>query len=166
MTRNMSRLRRTRSSVDAPTEPLAPRMVIVRVMRLLLPRLLPQLRADRPDLKLFLREETSHAACDSLHHGAVDCVLIALPYACGDVEIEVLFEDKLYLAFPGGDPALPGANVKVLPSSIDPAQLLLLEDGHCLKDHALAACNRPELRAGGRQHPLRLQLDTRLESFQ
>ena len=124
--------------------------VIPTIAPFLLPTLLPRLRAERPELKLFLREETSHAACDSLHHGAVDCVLIALPYACGDVEIEVLFEDKLYLAFPGGDPALPGANVKVLPSSIDPAQLLLLEDGHCLKDHALAACNRPELRAGGR----------------
>jgi LysR family hydrogen peroxide-inducible transcriptional activator len=38
----------------------------------------------------------------------------------------------------------------IAPSSIDPAQFLLLEDGHCLKDHALAACNRPDMRSGAR----------------
>src|SRR3546814_13925427 len=38
----------------------------------------------------------------------------------------------------------------VTADQLDPSQLLMLEDGHCLKDHALAACNRPELRAGAR----------------
>ncbi len=122
--------------------------VIPTIAPFLLPRLLPQLRADRPDLKLFLREETSHAACDSLHHGQVDCVLLALPYACGDVDHIDLFEDKLLLAIPGDSAdAMPGP---IAPSSIDPTQFLLLEDGHCLKDHALAACNRPDMRSGAR----------------
>lgn len=122
--------------------------VIPTIAPFLLPTLLPRLRAERPDLKLFLREETSQAACDSLHHGNVDCVLLALPFACGDVDHVDLFKDKLLLAFPPGSADnLPDA---VLPSSIDPAQLLLLEDGHCLKDHALAACNRPDLRAGAK----------------
>lgn len=122
--------------------------VIPTIAPFLLPRLLPQLRADRPDLKLFLREETSHAACDSLHHGQVDCVLLALPYACGDVDHIDLFEDRLLLAIPGDSAdAIPGP---VAPSQIDPAQFLLLEDGHCLKDHALAACNRPDMRSGAR----------------
>ncbi len=122
--------------------------VIPTIAPFLLPRLLPRLRADRPDLKLFLREETSHAACDSLHHGQVDCVLLALPYACGDVDHIDLFEDRLLLAIPGDSAdAMPGP---IAPSSIDPAQFLLLEDGHCLKDHALAACNRPDLRSGAR----------------
>ncbi len=122
--------------------------VIPTIAPFLLPRLLPRLRADRPDLKLFLREETSHAACDSLHHGQVDCVLLALPYACGDVDHIDLFEDRLLVAIPGDSAdAMPGP---ITPSSIDPAQFLLLEDGHCLKDHALAACNRPDMRSGAR----------------
>ena len=122
--------------------------VIPTIAPFLLPTLLPRLRAERPELKLFLREETSQAACDSLHHGQVDCVLLALPYGCGDVEHETLFEDRLLLALPQERAAtLPE---RVSPSAIEPADMLLLEDGHCLKDHALAACNRPDLRSGAR----------------
>ena len=120
--------------------------VIPTIAPFLLPKLLPRLRSDWPDLKLYLREETSQAACDSLHRGQVDCVLLALPYGCGDVEAAELFEDRLYVAVP---PALAGGLPDSLtPAAIDEDKLLLLEDGHCLKDHALAACNRPELRAG------------------
>jgi len=118
--------------------------VIPTIAPFLLPRLLPTLRAQWPDLKLYLREETSQAACDSLHRGQVDCVLLALPYGCGDVDTAELFDDRLYVAFPPGDGEPP---LHVTPASIDQGRLLLLEDGHCLKDHALAACNRPELRA-------------------
>src|SRR3546814_10678269 len=70
----------------------------------LLPTLLPKLRREWPDLKLFLREETSQAACDSLHRGQLDCVLLALPYNCGEVESFELFEDRLFVAFPPGMP--------------------------------------------------------------
>jgi LysR family hydrogen peroxide-inducible transcriptional activator len=122
--------------------------VIPTIAPFLLPRLLPQLRRDRPALKLFLREETSAQACDSLHHGQVDCVLLALPYLCGEVDVETLFDDPLLVAFPGQFPIdLPAT---VTADMMDPAQLLMLEDGQCLKDHALAACNRPEQRAGAR----------------
>lgn len=119
--------------------------VIPTIAPFLLPRILPKLRSEWPDLKLYLREETTGAACDSLHRGHVDCVLLALPYHCGDVETEDLFDDRLFVAFPEG--ALPGPPPTVPPTGIDENRLLLLEDGHCLKDHALAACNRPELRA-------------------
>ena len=122
--------------------------VIPTIAPFLLPGLLPRLRKERPSLKLFLREEPSAQACESLHHGTVDCVLLALPYACGDVESEALFDDALFVAVPGDQsddlPAMVSAD------QIDPSQMLMLEDGHCLKDHALAACNRPELRAGAR----------------
>ncbi|MEQ1509087.1 MAG: hydrogen peroxide-inducible genes activator [Sphingopyxis sp.] len=122
--------------------------VIPTIAPFLLPTLLPRLRVERPDLKLFLREETSQMACDNLHHGNVDCVLLALPYACGDVEHAALFDDRILLAMSAEMAATLPDNIA--PSSIDPVQLLLLEDGHCLKDHALAACNRPDLRAGAR----------------
>lgn len=119
--------------------------VIPTIAPFLLPRILPRLRAAWPDLKLYLREETTAAACDSLHRGHVDCVLLALPYHCGDVETVDLFEDRLFVAFPQKD--MPRPVDGVAPDAIDERRLLLLEDGHCLKDHALAACNRPELRA-------------------
>ncbi len=118
--------------------------VIPTIAPFLLPSMLPKLRREWPSLKLFLREETSQAACEALHRGQLDCVLLALPYACGDVESAPLFDDRLFVAFPGGE-APSGASVEV--GSIDENRMLLLEDGHCLKDHALAACNRPELRA-------------------
>lgn len=120
--------------------------VIPTIAPFLLPRLLRPVRQDWPDLKLFLREETSAAACDSLHRGQLDCVLLALPFGCGDVESEVIFEDRLHVAYPGSEN--PPASIR--PDQIDQDRLLLLEDGHCLKDHALSACNRPELRAEAR----------------
>ncbi len=134
--------------VRAEGKPLAGELrlgVIPTIAPFLLPALLPRLRAQWPDLKLFLREETSAAACKALHRGQLDCVLLALPYACGDVERAELFDDSFLVAFPpGAADALPD---KVKPAAIDETKLLLLEDGHCLKDHVLSACNRPELRA-------------------
>ena len=119
--------------------------VIPTVAPFMLPRILPRLRHDYPELKLYLREEASAAACEGLHGGRTDCVLLALPYACGEVEAARLFDDRLFLAFPRGEIVAPEGGVR--PGDIDERRLLLLEDGHCLKDHALAACNRPEIRA-------------------
>jgi LysR family hydrogen peroxide-inducible transcriptional activator len=119
--------------------------VIPTIAPFMLPHILPRLRRDYPYLKLFLREEPSGAACEGLHNGRTDCVLLALPFACGDVASYPLFDDKLFVAYlpqdmPSDPPTIPA-------SLIDETRLLLLEDGHCLKDHALSACNRPELRA-------------------
>jgi LysR family transcriptional regulator, hydrogen peroxide-inducible genes activator len=135
--------------VRASGKPLAGELrmgVIPTIAPFLLPTMLPRLRRQWPDLKLYLREEPSQAACDSLRRGQLDCVLLALPFACGDVETAELFEDRLMVAFPPGSAAEKLPSV-VTPAAIDEDKLLLLEDGHCLKDHALSACNRPELRA-------------------
>jgi LysR family hydrogen peroxide-inducible transcriptional activator len=134
--------------VRASGKPLAGELrlgVIPTIAPFLLPTLLPRLRTQWPDLKLYLREETSQQACDALQRGQLDCVLLALPYACGDVEKAELFEDRFMVAFPPG--AAEGLPETVDAAAIDETKLLLLEDGHCLKDHALSACNRPELRA-------------------
>jgi LysR family hydrogen peroxide-inducible transcriptional activator len=134
--------------VHASGKPLAGELrmsVIPTIAPFLLPKILPRLRKERPQLKLFLREETTQDALESLHHGRADCVLMALPFATGEVEQETIGIDPLYVAFPKDDPRDPPAQVP--PSLIDEGKLLLLEDGHCLKEHALAACNRPELRA-------------------
>ena len=119
--------------------------VIPTIAPFLLPTMLPRLRDQFPRLRLFLREDTSQAACDALHRGQLDCVLLAMPYGCGDVDVVELFDDALLVAFPQGE-APPQRAVEA--RTIDEGRLLLLEDGHCLKDHVLAACNRPELRAG------------------
>ena len=119
--------------------------VIPTIAPFLLPTMLPVLRERFPRLRLFLREDTSQAACDALHRGQLDCILLAMPYACGEIDHVDLFDDALLVAFPFGE-APAGAAVEA--GAIDEARLLLLEDGHCLKDHALAACKRPELRAG------------------
>jgi len=130
----------------AEREPLTGELrmaVIPTIAPFLLPPLLPRLREAHPSLKLFLREEPSAAACDSLHRGVVDCVLLAMPFECGDIAHEVLFEDRLLVAAPEGEVS----EGEVRPDDINASRMLLLEDGHCLKDHALAACNRPEMRS-------------------
>ncbi|MFL6759336.1 hydrogen peroxide-inducible genes activator [Sphingomonas sp.] len=118
--------------------------VIPTIAPFLLPTMLPRVREQWPELKLYLREETSTAACEALHRGQLDCVLLAVPFACGDVDSAPLFDDPLYIAYPEGEAP---ASAAVTAAEIDESRLLLLEDGHCLKDHALSACNRPELRA-------------------
>lgn len=117
--------------------------VIPTIAPFVLPTMLPRLRDEYPRLRLFLREETSQAACEALHRGQLDCVLLALPFACGEVDHADLFDDALLVAYPAGE-APPDA---VTAAEIDEGRLLLLEDGHCLKDHALSACNRPDMRA-------------------
>nr|WP_279614829.1 hydrogen peroxide-inducible genes activator [Sphingomicrobium astaxanthinifaciens] len=118
--------------------------VIPTIAPFLLPRVLPHLRERYPDLRLYLREETSQASCEALHRGQLDCVLLALPFPCGDVDHVELARDRLFIAYPKGE----APDMKSIPPRlIEEGRLLMLEDGHCLKDHALAACNRPEIRA-------------------
>ena len=134
--------------VQAAGKPLSGELrmsVIPTIAPFMLPRILPRLRKERPQLKLFLREETSDHAVESLHHGRADCVLLALPFATGEVDKETISQDRLFVAFPKDEPSDPPAEIPA--TMIEEGRLLLLEDGHCLKEHALAACNRPELRA-------------------
>lgn len=133
--------------VQAAGKPLSGELrlsVIPTIAPFTLPRVLPRLRRERPDLQLLLREETSQDAMESLQHGRSDCVLLALPFDIGDATTEHIADDALFVAFPKDDPRDPPASIP--PDMIDEARLLLLEDGHCLRDHALAACNRAELR--------------------
>lgn len=99
----------------------------------LLPRLLPAVGRAWPRLRLFVREMLTGAACESLAQGNVDCVVLALPVECGPVESAALGVDRLLLATGDEDEGAAGV--------LDWSRLLLLEDGHCLKDQALAACD-------------------------
>ncbi|MGB5779468.1 MAG: LysR family transcriptional regulator, partial [Allopontixanthobacter sediminis] len=89
--------------VQASGKPLSGELrmsVIPTIAPFLLPKMLPRLRRERPQLQLFLREETSDAAVESLNHGRVDCVLLALPFPTGDVDYEHISDDRLFVAFP------------------------------------------------------------------
>ncbi|WP_133364959.1 hydrogen peroxide-inducible genes activator [Qipengyuania sediminis] len=133
--------------VQASGKPLSGELalsVIPTIAPFVLPRLLPRLRRERPDLSLHLREETSAAAVESLHHGRADCVLLALPFPTGEVESALIAEDRLFVAFPKDEPRNPPREID--PATIEDGRLLLLEDGHCLRDHALSACARPASR--------------------
>lgn len=119
--------------------------VIPTIAPFLLPRVLSHVRREYPELKLHLREEMSGPATEALSRGMLDAVLLALPWETPGLAVMPLAEDPFFLVFAPGD--LPDPPPAVAPDSIDPHHLLLLEDGHCLKDQALSACSRPELRA-------------------
>ena len=153
-----STVRRAREVLDAVTElaqaarresePLAGTLrlgVIPTIGPYLLPRALPPLRRAYPRLKIYLTEDLTDRLLAMLREGEIDAALIALPWECGAVDHAPLFDDAFLLAC-RRDHALARA------TTIDPARLggeglLLLQDGHCLRDHALSAC-----KLGARSH--------------
>lgn len=112
--------------------------VIPTVSPFLLPRVLPRLRRAHPKLKLFLVEDQTARLVAKLGEGGIDCALIALPYDAGAIESESLGEDRFRLVVPKTHALAKAA--RVAPAKVRAETLLLLEDGHCLKDHALSAC--------------------------
>jgi LysR family hydrogen peroxide-inducible transcriptional activator len=111
--------------------------VIPTVAPFLLPRILGGVGERWPWLKLFVREALTGPACEALGRGTADCVLLALPADCGEVDVFEVMRDRLVLAVPAAEDA---SHRPIAYDAIDPDRLLLLEDGHCLRDHALAAC--------------------------
>ena len=83
----------------------------------------------------MLREETSHDALESLNHGRVDCVLLALPFDTGDAAIAHIADDRLFIAFPKDDPRDPPATIT--PDMIDQGRLLLGSRQEPLECHFL-----------------------------
>jgi LysR family hydrogen peroxide-inducible transcriptional activator len=104
----------------------------------LLPRILPLLQSRFPELRLELRETQTRPLIEDIKSGALDAALLALPVAEPDIDTIALFEDLFLLAVTAGDPRKE--NVRVAAADIDQDRLILLEDGHCLRDQALAFC--------------------------
>jgi len=103
----------------------------------LLPRVLPLLQQLYPALRLDVRETQTQVLTEELSAGALDCLLLALPVDAHDVETMPLFDDRFLLAAPSADP-LPKRRVTI--DDVDQRRLILLEEGHCLRDQALAFC--------------------------
>ena len=112
--------------------------VIPTIAPFLLPRTLPKLRRKFPNLLLYLIEDQTHRIYERLMDGELDVLLLALPWEMRGVETEVLFNDRFCLAIRQGTSRVDPDNYRF--NRLDADSVLLLEDGHCLRDHALAAC--------------------------
>ncbi len=112
--------------------------VIPTIGPFLLPRILPGLRERFPDLTVYLREEQTVPLLARLEDGELDATLIALPYETGDLDTRVVLDDEFLFAC-NRDHALAGA-VEVSLDALAGECLLLLEEGHCLRGHALDVC--------------------------
>ncbi|HEX6957070.1 MAG TPA: hydrogen peroxide-inducible genes activator [Ferrovibrio sp.] len=115
--------------------------VIPTISPFLLPRVLPALRKRFPELKLYLREDLTYRLIDQLQAGKLDLLLLALPFEGGALDTLPLFDDEFLLACRADHPLARRNAIKL--EDLAEAPLLLLEDGHCLRDHALAACRLP-----------------------
>jgi LysR family hydrogen peroxide-inducible transcriptional activator len=123
------------------SQPLSGRFrlgVIPTIAPFLLPKALPALRQRYPKLRLFLREDLTGRLIASLKAGALDAALIAMPYDMAGLDWAEVEEDELLAAFPANHPL--SAAPRVPPERLEDEDLILLEDGHCLREHALAAC--------------------------
>ncbi len=122
-------------------EPLAGRLslgVIPTVAPFLLPGLAQALRREHAELQLYLREDFTDALLSDLLAGKLDLALMALPYETPHMEVMALFRDPFRLACRRGTRHVDPKHYRF--NRLHSDSVLLLEDGHCLRDHALAAC--------------------------
>jgi LysR family transcriptional regulator, hydrogen peroxide-inducible genes activator len=112
--------------------------VIPTIAPFMLPTVLPALRATFPQLTLYLHEGQTQVIHEKLLDGDLDVLLLALPYELRSVETMDLFADRFYLAYREGTERVDPKHYRF--SRLHADSILLLEDGHCLRDHALAAC--------------------------
>ena len=104
-----------------------------------LPSVMPSIRQRYQYLKLYLREDRTIQLLSRLADGELDLAVIALPFDTGDLRVEVIFEDELLFACARNHP-LAGRDVVEL-EKLDVDQLMLLEEGHCLRDQTLEFCH-------------------------
>jgi len=115
--------------------------VIPSIAPFVLPKFVPEITQTHPDLQLYLREDKTHVVHEQLLAGKLDIILIALPFELQGTQTLTLFDDPFLLAYHQQskwfkDEGKP-FNINELPKE----SLLLLDDGHCLRDHALEACH-------------------------
>jgi LysR family transcriptional regulator, hydrogen peroxide-inducible genes activator len=134
-------------AASAEREPLSGTLrmgVIPTIGPYLLPAVLPGLRRAYRGLQLYLVEDLTARLLEQLHTGSLDVVLLALPYDCGNVESAPLFDDRFLLALPPDHPLAKDRRID--PERLRSEEVLLLRDGHCLREHALSVCNLADRR--------------------
>jgi LysR family hydrogen peroxide-inducible transcriptional activator len=121
--------------------------VIPTVAPYLLPRWLREVRRRHPRLALYLHEARTDDLVRELREGRLDALLLALPVPGNDLDSLALFEEPFLLAAPASHPLARRRRPRVAESDLEGETVLLLEDGHCLREQALAVCRR----AGARE---------------
>ncbi len=118
--------------------------VIPTISPFLLPQVLPGIREHFSALELFLLEDQTARLLERLATGDLDAAILALPYDIGALESEVFWEEDFWVAFPKNHRLSTGGSIasRLLPAG----ELLLLEEGHCFRDHALSVCQMQDLR--------------------
>jgi len=129
--------------------------IIPTIAPFLLPRVLPTLRAAYPELKLYLSEKQSAPLLDDLAAGNLDLLLLAFPYPCEKLKTFVFADDPFWVASPKGH--LPIKKERLTRHDIAAENLLLLGEGHCLRDHALSACGLAKQHQGAEFQATSLQ---------
>lgn len=104
------------------------------------PGIVPQIKECMPDLRLILIEEKTAILMDKLHKGDIDAALFAMPVHEDSFEMRLLFDDKFFLACPPDHPLAEKSEIDV--EELAEYHLLLLEEGHCLRDNALEICQQ------------------------
>ncbi len=105
----------------------------------LLPHVVPEIRERFPHLELLLVEEKTEELLRRLRDGQLDAAVLAMPVDEGGLHEEELFDEDFILAVPDGHP-LARLDGRADPSVLSGESVLLLEDGHCLRDQALSVC--------------------------
>lgn len=105
----------------------------------LAPRILPHLRKRFPKLQIYLREEQTAVLQARLEKGEIDAALLALPFDLPGLQTAGIGTDPFWVVFPEGHRLSKRDSITQTDIALE--DLLLLEDGHCLRDHALAACS-------------------------
>jgi len=132
---------------DAPMSGALRLGIIPTIAPFLLPASLRLLRERYPRLRLTLREDLTTHLIERLNAGQLDLALIALPFATDTLLVEPLFDDPLWLVGRIDEPLLQSESPALTPPIVE--RLLLLEEGHCLRDHTLQACARPDQKSPG-----------------
>lgn len=104
----------------------------------LLPKVLPEVRRQYPEFQLAIVEEQSHRLLDLVRSGKLDAAIVAVPYPLDGLQVTEFWSEDFYLVAHRDDPISRLDEVSA--SDLSSKNLLLLKDGHCLKDHTLAAC--------------------------
>ncbi|MFK7730367.1 MAG: LysR substrate-binding domain-containing protein [Pseudomonadales bacterium] len=141
----LSRLEDLSEAAHRQTNPLQGSIrlgVIPTIAPFFLPRVLAPLQDTFPDLELVLREEQTATVYESLMSGKLDMILVALPYELPSTHTVKLFDDPFHLAFRQNSRWMPnpGAKQQAVSGKLPDEAIILLEDGHCLRDHALSQC--------------------------
>jgi LysR family transcriptional regulator, hydrogen peroxide-inducible genes activator len=112
--------------------------VIPTIGAFLLPRLMPALREAFPNLRLYLHEDTTNRCLERLASNRLDLVLLALPCDCAGADTMAVARDEFVVALPPGSPL--AELDRISPRQLTQERMLLLEEGHCLRDQALSVC--------------------------